>query len=88
VINIAEVMTAMTNGRFASARHRVINAYGVDRYSVPFFVNPDYDTVVAPLPQFVDRDHPAAFQPYRAGDVLHTLFRNLWPGAGQVDSAA
>jgi isopenicillin N synthase-like dioxygenase len=88
VINIAEVMTALTNGRYASARHRVVNAYGADRYSVPFFVNPDYDAMVAPLPQFVDHDHPAAFQPYRAGDALHTLFRNLWPGAGQVDSAA
>ena len=88
VINIAEVMTALTNGRYASARHRVVTAYGAARYSVPFFVNPDYDAMVAPLPQFVDHDHPAAYQPYRAGDALHTLFRNLWPGAGQVDSAA
>ena len=88
VINIAEVMTAWTNGRFASARHRVINAYGADRYSAPFFVNPDYDALIAPLPGFVDAAHPPAFAPYRAGDALHTLFRNLWPGAGQVDSAA
>lgn len=88
VINIAEVVTALTNGRFASARHRVVNAYGVDRYSVPFFVNPDYDAKVEPLPQFVDRAHPAAFEPYRAGDALHGLFRGLWPGAGQADSAA
>jgi isopenicillin N synthase-like dioxygenase len=88
VINIAEVITTLTNGRFASARHRVINAYGVDRYSAPFFVNPDYAALIAPLPQFVDREHPAKFEPYRAGDVLHGLFRSLWPGAGQVDSAA
>ena len=88
VINSAEVTTALSNGRFASAKHRVINAYGVDRYSVPFFVNPDYGAPVAPLSRFVDDAHPAAYPPYRAGDALHSLFRNLWPGAGQVDGAA
>ena len=39
VINVAEMFKLLTNGRFSSALHRVINRYGRERYSVPFFVN-------------------------------------------------
>jgi isopenicillin N synthase-like dioxygenase len=74
----------LSNGRFASALHRVINCYGRDRYSIPFFVTPDYDAVLEPLPQFIDADHPAGFAPCHAGNELHKLYRGLWPGVEQL----
>jgi len=84
VVNLAEMMTVLSNGRFASALHRVINCYGRDRYSIPFFVTPDYDAVLEPLPQFIDADHPAGFAPCHAGHELHKLYRGLWPGVEQL----
>jgi isopenicillin N synthase-like dioxygenase len=88
VVNIAEMMAVLTNGRFATALHRVINCYGRDRYSIPYFVTPDYDAVIETLPQFIDHDHPPGFASCQAGLELHKLYRGLWPSAGQPDAAA
>jgi isopenicillin N synthase-like dioxygenase len=83
VVNVAEMLKLVTNGRFSSALHRVINRYGRERYSVPFFANPSYEAVLAPLPQFIDDAHPAQFGPYPVGDELLAFYRNLWPSAGK-----
>lgn len=84
VVNVAEMLKLVTSGRFLSSLHRVINRYGRERYSVPFFVNPSYDATLCPLPQFVDRDHPAQPGPYHVGENMHNFYRNLWPGAGRT----
>jgi isopenicillin N synthase-like dioxygenase len=84
VINVAEMLQLLTNGRFSSAFHRVFNRYGRERYSVPFFVNPSYDAVLAPLPQFVDDGHPAQFGPYPVGEQMLNFYRSLWPSAGKT----
>jgi isopenicillin N synthase-like dioxygenase len=84
VVNVAEMLKRVTNGRFSSALHRVINRYGRERYSVPFFVNPSYDVTLEPLPHFIDDDHPAQFGPYHVGENMHNFYRNLWPSAGKT----
>jgi isopenicillin N synthase-like dioxygenase len=83
VVNVAEMFKLVTNGRFSSALHRVINRYGRERYSVPFFANPSYEAVLAPLPQFVDDTHPAQFGPYPVGEQQLAFYRSLWPSAGK-----
>ncbi len=84
VVNVAEMLKRVTNGRFTSALHRVINRYGRERYSVPFFANPSYDAVLYRLPQFVDAQHPAQFGPYAVGEEMHNFYRGLWPSAGKT----
>lgn len=42
VMNIGDVFSRMMGGRFKATRHRVIDI-GVDRFSVPFFLEPSYD---------------------------------------------
>lgn len=42
IMNIGDVLSRMMGGRFKSTRHRVLDI-GVDRYSVPFFMEPSYD---------------------------------------------
>lgn len=42
VMNIGDVFSRMMNGRFKATRHRVLDI-GVNRYSVPFFLEPSYD---------------------------------------------
>lgn len=42
VMNIGDVFSRMMGGRFKATRHRVIDI-GIDRYSVPFFLEPSFD---------------------------------------------
>jgi isopenicillin N synthase-like dioxygenase len=84
IVNIGEMFNRLTSGRFASALHRVINRYGRERYSVPFFVNPSYDVVLRPLSQFVDDAHPPQFDSYAVGEEQLKFYRSLWPSAGKT----
>ena len=49
VINIGNIMQMWTGGLFVSTPHRVINAGGRDRYSIPLFVYPDHHVGIGPL---------------------------------------
>ncbi|KAK7489017.1 hypothetical protein BaRGS_00019678 [Batillaria attramentaria] len=53
VMNIGDMLSAMSGGRFKATRHRVVDT-GVDRYSIPFFFEPNYRadiTRVMPWPE-------------------------------------
>ncbi|RMI28071.1 isopenicillin N synthase family dioxygenase [Nocardia stercoris] len=68
VINVGDMLELWTNGEFVATTHRV-RKVTEERYSFPLFFNVDYDTVVAPLPQFADTDGPRR-APLRAGEHL------------------
>lgn len=57
ILNIGDLLEIWTNGRFVATAHRV-RKVAQERYSFPLFFNVDYNTRVAPLPQFVDGDEP------------------------------
>jgi len=49
VVNVGDLLHRWSNDRFISNPHRVVNASGKARYSVPVFVDPDWDTVIDPV---------------------------------------
>ena len=50
VVNVGDMLHRMSNGKLISTPHRVINATGRERFSVPFFYDPHVSTQIAPLP--------------------------------------
>lgn len=52
VCNIGDMLKVWTNGRYTPTAHRVINTDPTrSRVSIPFFYEPAYEAVVAPVPQ-------------------------------------
>lgn len=76
-INIGDMMMWWSNGEFISNYHRVKNRSGIERFSIPFFANPDRDVVVAPLPEMVERTGPARYEPVRVSDHLARFYEKL-----------
>jgi isopenicillin N synthase-like dioxygenase len=55
VINTGDMMQVWSNDLYQAAMHRVLPRTGRERYSIPCFFNPSYDTDYAPLRAEGDR---------------------------------
>ncbi len=49
VVNVGDLLARWSNDRFRSTPHRVINRSGRARYSTALFVDPNRDTMIAPV---------------------------------------
>lgn len=63
VINIGDMVQVWSNDRYRAPVHRVLAMERAERRSLPFFFNPAYQCVVAPLDHLVDSTHPAHYAP-------------------------
>jgi isopenicillin N synthase-like dioxygenase len=74
VVNIADMLMQWTNDKWVSTPHRVINTTGRERYSIPFFFDPTYHTVVECIASCISEDSPAKYPPITWGDYLKRRF--------------
>ena len=68
VINIGDIVQVWSNDRYFAALHRVIASAERERFSIPFFLNPGYDTNYAPVPTMVDANRPARYRAINWGE--------------------
>jgi isopenicillin N synthase-like dioxygenase len=62
VVNLGDIVQVWSNDRYKAATHRVLTNPAHDRYSIPFFLNPSYETTYEPLPTTVSPDRPAVYR--------------------------
>ena len=60
LVNTGNVITRWTNDLYLSTKHRVINAAGVERYSIPMFFGPSGDALIECIPTCQSKDSPRA----------------------------
>jgi isopenicillin N synthase-like dioxygenase len=70
VVNVGDMLMWWSNGRYLSNLHKVRNTSGRERYSIPFFANPDAEADIAPLPEFVAVDGEARYPTMNVGDCM------------------
>lgn len=90
LVNIADLLQLYTNGRVKSTRHRVVSppadkvSGGIlpARYSIPFFVHPDPETMIDPIT--LSEGEKKLYEPVNAGEWRNwhtaTNYRLKQPG--------
>ena len=74
VVNLGDLMAIWTNDRYVSNPHRVVSPPSVDRYSIPFFVEPGFHTRVECIPTCQSSENPPRHDPMVAGPYLLSRF--------------
>jgi len=70
VVNIGDLMARWTNGVYRSNKHQVVNRTGAERFSIPFFFNPNHRAIVECIPSCTDPKRPALYPTVVAGDYI------------------
>lgn len=74
IVNLGDMIARWTNHRYVSTRHRVLNPVGAHRYSVPYFVTPDFHAVIEAIPTCVEPGQEPIYPPISAGEYLLSRF--------------
>lgn len=85
IVNIGDAAARWTNDVFNSSPHRVINkSTAHDRYSVALFFDPNHDTMIETLEEFVE-DGAAAYPPIRYYDYYRERLNTNHPDRREAD---
>ncbi|KAL4866127.1 hypothetical protein BDV12DRAFT_138480 [Aspergillus spectabilis] len=68
VVNIGDFLQRLSNNRFKSTVHRVYNRQRESRYSMPFFLGFNPESVLRVVESCVDEEHPVLFEPISCGE--------------------
>ncbi|XP_055835226.1 scopoletin 8-hydroxylase-like [Solanum dulcamara] len=87
VINIADTMQILSNGRYKSAEHRVRTTSSESRVSVPLFATPNPCEKIGPLPQLVESDGVSHYKQVLFADYMKNIFGKVHEGKQSLDFA-
>ncbi|KAJ7683436.1 Clavaminate synthase-like protein [Mycena rosella] len=88
IVNIGDFMMRWSNDTIRSTVHRVRPPPGCQtqdgkvpsRYSIPFFCNANFDTVVDCIPGTWDAEHPKKYEPITAGKYILDQIAETYDG--------
>lgn len=63
LVNTGNLIVRWTNDEYLSTKHRVINTYDIDRYSIPLFFGPSGDALIEVLPTCQGPQRPPRYEP-------------------------
>jgi len=78
VVNLGDLIARWTNDRFRSTVHRVVNASGRERYSVPFFFSGNPDQVVECLPSCLEGGEAPKYPRTTVEGHLREMYRRTY----------
>ncbi|XP_024022233.1 feruloyl CoA ortho-hydroxylase 1 [Morus notabilis] len=88
VINIGDALQIFSNGRYRSIEHRVVANGNSNRISVPLFINPRPEDIIAPLPEVLaSTGEKPIYKPILYSDYVRHFYRKSHDGKLTIDFA-
>ena len=82
VVNIGDIVQVWSNGAYRAALHRVLPiAHGKSRYSLPFFYQPSFDSVIEPHTELGE----AQYRPFTCGEFIQGRIDDNYADLGDDD---
>lgn len=78
-VNIGQFLERWSNERFHATPHRVTVPRSDDRYTIPVFVNPDFEPTVECLPTCIGANNPPKYQPQSYWDFFKWYMGQSYP---------
>eukprot|EP00475_Leptophrys_vorax_P010389 TRINITY_DN16991_c0_g4_i1.p1 TRINITY_DN16991_c0_g4~~TRINITY_DN16991_c0_g4_i1.p1 ORF type:complete len:270 (-),score=64.55 TRINITY_DN16991_c0_g4_i1:68-877(-) len=78
IVNLGDMLERWTNCTYRSTRHRVVNLSGQERFSMPFFFEPNFDTIVDCISTCCSPENPPKFTPVKSGDYLMDKYKQTY----------
>lgn len=80
VVNLGDMIARWTNDRYRSTVHRVVNASGRERYSVPFFYSGNSAHEVACIPTCLGPGETPKYPPTTVEAHMREMYRKTYKG--------
>lgn len=84
VVNTGQFLERWSNKRFRATPHRVIPPTQNERYTIPCFVNTNFESMCACLPTCQGPDNEPQFPAETYGDFFNWYMENSYPHYGKI----
>jgi isopenicillin N synthase-like dioxygenase len=78
VVNLGDMIARWTNDRYRSTVHRVVNASGKQRYSVPFFYTGNYAHTVECIPTCLEPGEQPKYPPITVEQHMRAMYQRTY----------
>lgn len=78
VVNLGDMIARWTNDRYRSTLHRVVNASGRERYSVPFFYTGNYAHTVECIPTCLSPGEQPKYPPITVENHMRAMYQRTY----------
>ncbi|KAJ1396688.1 Oxoglutarate/iron-dependent dioxygenase [Sesbania bispinosa] len=75
VIILADQMQVLTNGRYKSPVHRAVTNRWLPRLSLAMFYAPNDETMIGPMEELMDEEHPPIYRNYSYKEYMDEFYR-------------
>ncbi|XP_051122587.1 flavanone 3-dioxygenase 2-like [Andrographis paniculata] len=75
LVNIGDQIEVMSNGKYKSVHHRVVTNKDLDRASIAMFYGPNMDSMIGPIDELLDEEHPPIYRTYCFREFMEEFLR-------------